>query len=566
MQMSALAVIVALGLASLATASQSNADRTSKIDAIFSEYDKTTSPGCAVAVYEGNRIAFKKAYGMANLDHDVKLTPSSVFHVASVSKQFTGTAILLLAQEGKLSIDDDIRKYLPELPDFGRRITIRQLANHTSGIRDQWDLLSLAGWRYGRDLITDDDVMELLKRQKDLNFDPGDQHLYSNSGFTLMALIVSKVSGQSFREFTTERIFKPLGMNKTFFRDRFVEIVKNQAYGYVPADGGTFRLGVTNFDTAGATSLMTTVEDLLKWHTNFDANTVGGRGLQVTLLERGHLNSGRTLDYAFGITHGRYRGVATVGHGGSDAGYRADFVRFPEARLGIATLCNASSANPNRLSRNVADLFLRGAAPLTAIQTTETGRLREDPPEVPVPESTLSRFAGTYWNANDNALRSFRLVAGTLRLFYDEREGVPLKHIGKGAFVGNGGPPRRIAFHEQTGGDVELTIEGSNGPFIRTEPYAPTAEQLAELAGAYRSDEMDVVFRLALHDGGIRLERTKQRPSALRPLIKDSFRVQPGVLQFTRDAAGRVTGFVLQGNRVKNVKFWKEGAAGRRSL
>ncbi len=241
---------------------------TSRVDAIFKDFDSASSPGCAVAAYQGERIVYKRAYGMANLDHDVRLTPASVFHVASVSKQFTAAAILLLAQEGKLSLDDEVRKHIPELPDFGHRITIRHLAHHTSGIRDQWSLLGLAGWRYSRDLITDDDVLELLARQKDLNFVPGERHLYSNSGYTLMAMIVSRVSGQSFREFTTERIFKPLGMLNTHFRDNFSEIVKNQAYGYAP-ERGTFRLSVTNFDTAGATSLMTTVEDLARWHAQF---------------------------------------------------------------------------------------------------------------------------------------------------------------------------------------------------------------------------------------------------------------------------------------------------------
>ena len=177
---------------------------------------------------------------MANLDHDVRLSPSSVFHVASVSKQFTAAAILLLAADGKLSLDDDVRKFIPELPDFGTPITIRQLAHHTSGIRDQWDLLGLAGWRYSRDLITDDDVLQLLARQKELNFTPGEKHLYSNSGFTLLAT-VGRASGKPFREFTTERIFKPLGMTSTFFRNNFREVVKGQAYGYeragdVPAE------------------------------------------------------------------------------------------------------------------------------------------------------------------------------------------------------------------------------------------------------------------------------------------------------------------------------------------
>lgn len=451
-------------------------ERRAQVDAVFASFDKDSSPGCAVAVYDGDRIAYRKAYGMANLDHDVRLTPSSVFHVASVSKQFTGAAILLLAADGKLSLDDDIRTHLPELPDFGRKITIRQLANHTSGIRDQWDLLGLAGWRYSRDLITDDDVLELLVRQKDLNFAPGERHMYSNSGFTLMALIVSRVSGKSFREFTTERIFKPLGMTNTRFRDNFAEVVKNQAYGYVPS-GESYRLAVTNFDTAGATSLLTTVEDLLAWHANFDTKKVGGDDLQSKLLQRGVLNDGTSIEYAFGITHGRHRGLPTVGHGGADAGYRADFVRFPDRRLGVATLCNTGAVNPAQLSRRVADVFL-GDLPAA--------------PSAPAPA-----------------------------------------------------PPA-----------------GATPPAALPE-FKPTLDQLADFAGVYRSDEMDAVFRMSVKDGALRLERSKLRPAILNPVTKDAFRAAPGVFEFTRDAGGRVSGFLLQGNRVKNVKFWKDQSAPR---
>src|SRR5688500_18768574 len=190
-------------------------DRQARVDETFKEFTVPGSPGCTVAVYQDGRTVLSRAYGMANLDHDVRLTPSSIFHVASVSKQFTAAAILLLAQDGKLTLDDDIRKHVSELPDFGKTITIRHLINHTSGIRDQWSLLGLAGWRYSRDLITDEDVLSLLSRQRELNFTPGERHLYSNSGYTLLAVIVNRASGKSFRDFTDERIFKPLGMTNT---------------------------------------------------------------------------------------------------------------------------------------------------------------------------------------------------------------------------------------------------------------------------------------------------------------------------------------------------------------
>ena len=232
-----------------------------RVDELFQKMDSTVTPGCALAVVKDGRILYERGYGMADLDHNVPITPATVFHVASMSKQFTAASIVLLAQEGKLSLDDPVRKYIPELPDFGIPITIRQLIHHTSGLRDQWDLLGLAGWRYSLDLITDDDVLAVMSRQRDLNFPPGTRHLYSNTGYTLLAQIVKRVSGQSFREFTTSHIFQPLQMNNTRFRDDHAEVIKNIAYGYQPAQNA-FLISITNFDTVGATSLLTTVEDL----------------------------------------------------------------------------------------------------------------------------------------------------------------------------------------------------------------------------------------------------------------------------------------------------------------
>ena len=262
------------------------------------------------------RIIYKHGYGMADLDHNVTITPSTVFHVASMSKQFTAASIVLLAQEGKLSLDDDVRKYIPELPDFGSLITIGNLIHHTSGLRDQWDLLELAGWRYSLDLITDEDVMSVVARQKELNFKPGEKYVYCNTGYTLLATIVKRVSGMSFREFTTQNIFEPLGMMNTHFRDDHAEIVKNNAYGYEPEKTGTFRLSNTNFDTVGATSLHTTVEDLALWDENFYHPRVGGASFLEQMLQRGKLNNGENQDYAFGLVVGKYKGLATVDHAG----------------------------------------------------------------------------------------------------------------------------------------------------------------------------------------------------------------------------------------------------------
>ena len=547
----------ALGALVMLTMAGQDATPAARVDAVFKEYDSATSPGCAVAVFQDDKILYKRAYGMANLDHDVRLSTSSVFHVASVSKQFTAAAILLLAQDGKLGLDDDIRKHVPELPDFGTTITIRQLANHTSGIRDQWDLLGLAGWRYSRDLITDEDVLELLARQKALNFPPGTRHMYSNSGYTLLAVIVSRASGKTFRAFTTERIFAPLGMTNTHFRDAFSEVVKNQAYGYAPYEK-TFRLSTTNFDTAGATSLLTTVEDMAKWYANLDTGTVGGDKLLGGLLERGVLKDGTRIDYAFGMTHGTYRGAATIGHGGADAGYRADFVRFTNPRLGVATLCNISTANPAALSRRVAEVFLPDGTFAPAVAPTP-----DTSPEVPLPKDQLARYAGLYWNEADSVERQIVLdAAGRLQAVLGARS-VPLKSVGAGAFVMTAAPGARISFEEQPDGAVHLKPAPTGPILVRMAPFTPSAAQLAEYAGVYRSDEMDAVFRISIKEGKLQLVRIKLRPAALDPMFKDSFRSSAGVIQFSRDAAGRVSGFQLQAGRVRQVRFWKDTSAPR---
>jgi len=368
---------------------------TAKVDKVFERFNRGDSPGCALAVVRDGRIVYERGYGMADLDHDIPITPSTVFHVASMSKQFTATAIVLLAREGRLSLDDPVRKYVPEVPDFGVPITLRHLIHHTSGLRDQWELLEMAGWRYSLDLITDDDVLDLVSRQKDLNFKPGEKFLYCNTGYTLLAQVVKRVSGKSLREFTAERIFKPLNMTSTHFRDDHAEIVKRQAYGYVP-DKGTFRLSVTNFDTVGATSLLTTVEDLAAWDRNFYDQRVGGAAWLAQMLERGKLNNGETINYAFGLEHGRYRGLATVSHAGSDAGYRSDMVRFPSERFTVICLANSGSANPAQLNLRVADIYLADVLKEPEKPAPRPRAFRLPQASIPVPAVELAAFAGTY--------------------------------------------------------------------------------------------------------------------------------------------------------------------------
>jgi CubicO group peptidase (beta-lactamase class C family) len=300
-------------------------DMANNVDKVFAKWDRADSPGCALGVYRGGHVVYKRGYGMEDLNENVHITPETVFHVASMSKQFTAAAIVLLTQQGKLSLDDDVRKYTPELPDFGQKITIRNLVYHTSGLRDQWELLELAGWRYSKDLITDEDVMSVMTRQKELNFKPGERHVYCNTGYTLMGLIVHRVSGMTLREFTTKNIFEPLGMTHTHFRDDHAEILPHDAVGYEQQPGKSFEISITNFDTVGATSLHTTVEDLQRWDENFYHPKVGGDAFVQQMLERGKLNNGEQLDYAFGLVVGQYKGLPTVDHAGGDGLHCAKF-------------------------------------------------------------------------------------------------------------------------------------------------------------------------------------------------------------------------------------------------
>jgi CubicO group peptidase (beta-lactamase class C family) len=294
-----------------------------QIDANFSAFDSTHTPGCAVAIGMAGNILYERGYGMANFDYDIPIRPDSVFHVASVSKQFTAFAIHLLAFEGKLSLDDDIRKHLPEMPEYEEgTITVRHLVHHTSGLRDQWDVLMMAGWNYEGDIISNRHVLNLAQLQRGLNFKPGDEYQYSNAGYTLMALIVERCSGKSLRHFLNEHVFRPLGMSCTHFHDDHNEIVPQRATGYNARQEGGYRISVPSFDTVGATSLFTTAQDLTRWAGNYISRKVGSGAIE-NMLKPYVLNSGQEIKYRGGIMVDEYRGVRRLSHSGGDAGYHS---------------------------------------------------------------------------------------------------------------------------------------------------------------------------------------------------------------------------------------------------
>ena len=547
------------------TGAGSQTDVTARVDKLFEKWNGTDSPGCALSVMKDGRIVYEHGYGMADLDHNVTITPLTVFHVASMSKQFTAASIVLLAQQGKLSFDDDIRKYIPELHDFGTPITIRELIHHTSGLRDQWELLGLAGWRYSLDLITNDDVMSLITRQKELNFKPGDKNVYSNTGYTLLGLIVQHVSSMSLRAFTTANIFEPLGMKNTHFRDDHAEIVKNNAYGYAPEKDGTFRLSNTNFDTVGATSLHTTVEDLALWDENFYHPRVGGPGFVPQMLERGKLNSGEQIDYAFGLVIGKYKGLPTVDHAGGDAGYRSDMTRFPEQHFSSAVLCNSSDTDPTSLVQKVADIYLAQEIKV-AMGPDSPAAATAAPGAVVLPTARqLDDDAGLYWDREDDNFVKTYMKEDRLHIAFGVDADFVLKPASDSLFH-----LADVSFGDQ----VSLTFEpaaqdkprrllntfGDGKPIVYESvgAFAPSATALAEYAGEYTSEEIDPVYRIDVQDGKLMLKRLKNKPTELEPCVRDAFCSSLGTIRFTRDPTGHISGLLLSDGRILNFRFTRQ--------
>lgn len=336
---------------------------TAQVDAVFAEFNQPGSVGCAVGVARDGEFLYKQGYGYANLDWDIPITPSTVFYMGSVSKQFTAAAVALLSYEGKLDLDDDVRTYLTELPWSDPPVTIRHIIHHTSGVPDMYRVMQengLSTWnRFSRE-----EALELLAQQE-LDFPPGERYQYSNGGYFLLSMVVERASGQSLRQYTTEKIFRPLGMRDTHFHDDPVHIVKHRAMSYAPREAGErgvegpyYQSYQGNFALPGAGGLYSTVEDLLQWERNFLANRLGGSGFMDLMHTQGVLNSGETLPYAFAIREGEHRGLVTWGHTGSYMGFKTSYVRYPQQRFAVWVLCNMGEIVPATYGRRVAELYL----------------------------------------------------------------------------------------------------------------------------------------------------------------------------------------------------------------
>jgi len=408
------AVLWALSIAAAGWAAVSDEKSAAAVDEVFSDLTKAGSPGCALAVYRDGKIIYAKGYGLANIEENVAITPQTVFDIGSTSKQFTAATILLLEKQGKLSVNDDIRKYIPELPAYGQKITILQLLNHTSGLRDYLTLMELAGINIDS-VTTDADALALITRQKALNFAPGSEWLYSNTGFFLLSVLVQRTSGKTLREFAAENIFAPLEMRHTQYRDSHTSLIENRAMAYEEQENKDgYTLNVSYFEQTGDGAVHTSVEDLQKWDENFYSPRVGGKEFLAEIQEHGKLNSGKVLDYAKGLSLQDYRGLPTVRHGGSWGGYRAELLRFPEQHFSVACLCNVGTAGPSRRANQVADIYLGNLMKPKESKAKESEN--KERAEITVAAEQLASYAGDYWSEELGAVYWLGVSDGRIKV------------------------------------------------------------------------------------------------------------------------------------------------------
>ena len=536
MKQTYLAVTVAVIVAAAAIglrAQPSTSSHAAAVDKIFARWSDTT-PGCAVGVSESGKSTLTTAYGMADLERDVKNTPNTIFEAGSVSKQFTAAAVLMLARDGKLTLDDPVRKYIPELPDYGAPLTIRHMLNHTSGLRDWGSVAGIAGWPRTTRAYTHAHVLDIVSRQRALNFPSGTRYSYSNSGFNLAAVLVSRVSGMPFAEFTQQRIFGPLQMTHTSWRDDYRRVVKGRAMAYTE-NGGRYQTLMPFENVHGNGGLLTTVGDLLKWNHNFAIHVIGDAAFVREQETPGRFNDGRAHGYALGLMVGTRYGLREVAHSGSTAGYTAHLTRFPEQQISVAVLCNASNGGATQAANAVAAVYLGDRARQTTLTAKHT-----------LTAGDLSNVTGPYRSRLTGEVANIVQTEQGIRI----ERGTQFVAESGTRFVSDDGNSWVV-----DGETARLTDRyGSVESFERTTLARPSADDLAQLVGTYVSEEAELTLTAAIENGGLVLKRRPDTTIQLTPLYKDAFTGSIGTVIFRR---GRTMELSVVQDRVWDLRLTK---------
>jgi len=518
-----------------------------RVDSVFAQFTRGVGPGAAVVVIRDGQVAFRKGYGYADLEHLVPITPTSVFDVASVSKQFTGLAVSMLIDQGKIALTDDIRKYIPEMHDFGTPITIDHLLHHTSGLRDWPGMLQIAGWNNG-DVIAFDHILRFAYAQKTLNFAPGAEHTYSNTNYNLLAETVARVSGKSFRVWTDENIFRPLGMDASHFRDNLGEVFPNRAWSYLRAPDSTWRLAANGLLAQGSSSLFASADDLAKWLMNFSTRTVGGNSAIDRMLQHTKLNNGSEVKYAFGVLVDDWRGLRMLTHNGGWAGYSTFTVWFPEIRGGVVMLAN-TPASPDALGIALSEIFfakhVKPNAPVTAAGSAAPN----------VAASLMDEYAGLYKLGPAWYVR-IRREGNTLQTQATQEQEFPMVPMSQTEFTVPAYNASVTFVRDSVGKVSSIMYRGRKSPRV-TETERPL--QLADYEGDYTSDELSITYTVFVRDGTLMLRNFRRGSFLLTRAFGDDFRSQAWTVTFDRDASGRVIGFLANaGERNRNVRFTRK--------
>ena len=544
----------------------SETDATNKVDEFLSQWDKKDMPGCSVGAVKDGKLVYKRAFGMANLDYDVPNTTSTLFNLASSSKPFTAASIALLAQQGKLSLDDDIRKYLPEMPKYEDTITIRHLIHHSSGIRE-YQALVLFGGLGSDNAYSDKAILNMLARQKNISFKPGTKHQYSNSNYHLLGIIVGRVSGKSLREFAEENIFKPLGMKNTLFFDNRNEVVKNRASGYMVGPDKSIRVRASLFDLVGGGGVLTTVEDLSLWVQNFFEPKIGNKELMSLLSAPGTLNNGEKMGYAFGLFLNKYKGLPVIKHSGNMSGYRSQIMSFPEQKFTAVALCNNSAIFPSVIVEKFADIYLDGQF---KADVPSQKRIEESLPQaIALPEKEVLRYTGIFANPETGKFFKLSLKDGKLINSGLLQSEIPVTPVSENRLLIVAGTDvtELNAFFNKSGTISEikvLTKSGKPDTFVPVKPPLDSPQQLSEYAGTYYSDEFDADWKISLKGNNLSIQIGENLEPQLTSAYADVFSTAGGQINFsfTRDDKGKIAGFVfnsgVDGRDVKEIAFKRQ--------
>ncbi len=542
-----------------------SATLTSQIDAVFAPWDRPDSPGCAIGLGREGKVEYARGYGMADLEHAVPITASTIFNAGSLSKQFTGLAVAMLIQEGKLSLDDDVRKYLPEMPDYGQPIKLSNLLYQTSGIRDEYALAGMAGVR-NSDLLTVSDMLNLIYRQRGLNFTPGSEYYYSNSNYTLLAQIIERVTGQPLAKFAAERIFGPLGLAHTRFLVDPNELVPGRAYGYALAAGGGHLLDMPNHAIPGPSSLQTSVEDLIRWADNYSTGQAGGMDVVRLATTPGATSNGQSANYAFGLGTSTDNNLGLLlTHSGLDGGYASTIAIFPERRVAVALLCNLGTIDTQALLTQAATIYLAGgkASPATSAPAPAPTPTVVAEPVITLPPEDLAALAGPVANPADGQFRRLFVEGGKLKI--EEQPGLEFAPVAADRLqVYQDGQliPAELRIVTEAGATrrLDLMVAGALDSTWSAYPVLPSGG--SDYTGTYYSPELDTVYRLSMERGVLTLDSRVWPHTALLPQGGGHFVAALGLPQvladFTTDGAGRVTGFTFSLDRARGVRFEKQ--------